>query len=422
MKKFKVPLVISLIACLIISVFIIGVWRMGWFQLPLPEEIPDREIGMDKAMKENIFKQMSETSQESQLVSINASGQKNYDWQSIEDLLRRESDSMEIADYVALLQVVESMTEVHTDGAVTTDFEAIGQLAQRGYQGAYLTPAMANTCILYKEWVEDVVVAPKTHILFGRRDTEEQKVIVEHLKQEMLKAAMLDGILMNDNEILQNRKRVSQHVPDINIIYEQGEYTDLYLIQIGDKIVKIHPFNNPDTAIGKARGTLKNSPLGETQQKSKSEELLALQRASNAYAIVATLAISEDRNIQMVICFDDTELEIRARAYDKYLYAKVKKEGKHPKYLNLTASDLKVQFTSDDQAQMAEYTKWWGDYQGQISYKNYKDELNDIYFDYVKDNPQFPRKELGRLTPAQIGELDKKIKDPNYMLDMGDAS
>ncbi|MCL1918728.1 MAG: hypothetical protein FWG14_10500 [Peptococcaceae bacterium] len=49
---------------------------------------------MDKAMKENIFKQMSETSQESQLVSINASGQKNYDWQSIEDLLRRGSDNI----------------------------------------------------------------------------------------------------------------------------------------------------------------------------------------------------------------------------------------------------------------------------------------------------------------------------------------
>ncbi|MCL1918723.1 MAG: hypothetical protein FWG14_10475 [Peptococcaceae bacterium] len=416
--KNKIALIVSIVVLFIFGGLIAVALGRGWFS-SLASEVSSIREEMDKTMNESILKQMSETPQdtsESQLVSINASGQKNYDWQSIEDLLRRGSDSIEITDYVALLQVVESMTEVHTDGAVTTDFEAIGQLAQRGYQGAYLTPAMANTCILYKEWVEDyVLVAPKTYALFHSRKTEEEKTLAEYLEQEMLKAVMLGGILMNDHEITQSKDRVSQHIPEVNIIYEQQEENNKhYLIQIGDKNIEIYPFRlRPDYTIDKARDTLS---LDDAQERDKNEELLALQREVDAYAIAAALAISEDRNIQLVICFEDTELEIRARAYDQYLYEKAKKEGKGPKYLNLTASNLKAQFISDDTAQTAEYTKWWGDYYGQISYKNYKRDLT-----YYTADTEFVGKIIEDLTPAQIRELDKKIKDPNYTLNMGDV-
>lgn|GEM_PF-1237506 len=425
MKNIKIPLIISLVTCcFIIGVLVIGVisvWKMGWFQLPLPEEIPDRRIGMEEDMKESIFKHMSETSQEAliPLVTIGEKGQKDYVWQTIEDLLHRQSEDMEIADYVALLQVVESMTAVDADGTVTMDFEAIGQILQRGYKGAYLTSTMANLCILYKEWVENyILLAPQTCTLFLRRETEEKKAFAEYLEQQMLKAAMLDGILMNDNEIIQSTDRVPQHIPEINIVYypvEEGRVDHHYLLQIGDKNVKISPLHRKPGhyAVEEVKNNIKSLSLNEMQKENKLKEFIMLQRIVDAYAVAAALSISEDCNIKLVICFKETELEIRARSYGGYMY----NEQGDPEYLNVTASDLKTQYPWDNQNPIDQYTMWWESHDGNMSYEKYKRDLRDV----LKNNPHFSNKQLEELTPTQISELDKKLKDPNYELNLGDV-
>jgi hypothetical protein len=423
MKNFKIPIIASVIACLIIGIFIVGIWKMGWFR-SAPEEpkSPVREIGLDKDMKEGIFKQMSERQQEAlaPFTTIDENGQKTYNWQNIEDLLHKASSDIEITDYVSLLQFVGEMTEAHADGTVTTDFEALGNLLQRGYEGACLTPVMANLCILYKEWVEDfVLVPPGTFVI-----TEEQKTLAEHLRQEMLIASMLDGVLMNDDEVLQGKNLKSQHSPEINIIYTQGEsqFDKHYLIQIGNRTVKIQPFlYNPSSYIYD-EATRNIESLDETAKKNKIEEYELLRQVIKAYAVGATTAISEDGNIRMVVCFFEAELEIRAHAYGSHIY-KYMDEPKDPSYLNITASDLKTQFFSNDSEQTKKYLIWW-QYNRQ-SYDNYKDVLDEILGEYETDHPEFIGKRIERLTPAQIIELDKKLraneKGEDYILDLGEV-
>ncbi|MCL1918070.1 MAG: hypothetical protein FWG14_07110 [Peptococcaceae bacterium] len=416
--------IFSLIIVFLLGSLIILAWKMGWFCPPISEEteeIPAREIGIDKDMEESIFKKMLENPQEppASLVTVNENDQNVYNGQAIEDLLHKGSENMEAEDYVILLQLVQGMTEAYADGTVVTDFEAIRQLILRGYNGAYLTPVMANLCTLYKAWVEDYVVAPQSSVIFSSRDTEEKKTLGEQLEQEMFKTSLLDAILMNDNEIYQNKNDNSQDIPEINIIYEPGEYglNDYHAIQIGNKAVRIYPFRNGlfSTINGVREKKLKDLPLDEAEKKRKNEELWELQVAVHAYATAATLAVSEECNIQMVACYNDTELEIRARAYGTDLYEKTGKT----EYQNVTGLDLKAQATSDDQDQMAQYKTWWGEYQQ--SYENYKTDLVKVLDKYKETHPKFIGTRLESLTPAQIRELGKKIKDPSYTPNLGDV-
>ncbi|MCL1918725.1 MAG: hypothetical protein FWG14_10485 [Peptococcaceae bacterium] len=368
-------------------------------------------------MEESIFKKMLENPQEppASLVTVNENGQNVYNGQAIEDLLHKGSENMEAEDYVILLQLVQGMTEAYADGTVATDFEAIRQLILRGYNGAYLTPVMANLCTLYKVWVEDYVVAPQSSVIFNRRQTEEQKTLGEQLEQEMFKTSLLDGILMNDNEIYQNKNANSQDTPEINILYEPGEYIfdDYHIVQIGNKAMKIYSFRNGaySTINGVREKKLKDLPLDEAEKKRKNEELWELQDIAYAYDLAATLAVSEECNIQMVSCINETELEIRARAYATDMHEEMGK----PEYQNVTGSDLKAQLAAGDQAQIDTYRTWWSKYRQ--SYENYKRDLRKVLSSYKG----FSSKLLEDLTPAQIGELDKKLKDPNYTLNLSDV-
>jgi hypothetical protein len=84
----------------------------------------------------------------------------------------------------------------------------------------------------------------------------------------------------------------------------------------------------------------------------------------------------------------------------------------------MTGADLKNQVMSGNPDKG--YTNWWQF--NQQSYDAYKDRLNEIYKQYQEANPESPNVRLERLTPEQIGELDKKLKDPNYTLDLGGGS
>jgi len=423
MKNLKVAIMISLIACLIIGILIIGVWKMGWVH-PSPEEAPDGRIEMDKNMKESIFNQMSENYQgdPAPFVTVNGNGQKIYDWQNIETLLHRSPEDMEIADYKSLFQIVQNMTAIQADDSVAIDFEAMGQLIQRGYKGAYLTSTMTNLCILYKEWVETfVLVSPQTSVLFLGSDTE-KKNLEEHFKQEMLKAAMLDGILMNDNEIIQSKNSVLQGAPEINIIYQEKDkkFDNHYLIQIGNKTIAVYPAQRTlSYTIDDLKLSIAKSPsLSATEKHSKFENAHILNRIVQAYRISSVLAVSDNFDMQIVACFDGTELEIRVHAYGADMY----KEKGDPEYLDLTASDLQVQYASGNMDQINEYLKWWGEQTRSSSYDDHKGALRKVCRNYFDNNPQILSKELEELTPAQIIELNKKLRDPDYELNLSNDS
>ncbi|MCL1918721.1 MAG: hypothetical protein FWG14_10465 [Peptococcaceae bacterium] len=126
-----------------------------------------------------------------------------------------------------------------------------------------------------------------------------------------------------------------------------------------------------------------------------------LSRVYDAYSVGGVTYTGKDGESRGIIVFDETDLEIRAHAY------------------GTTAAELKNQFYSGDPTQTAAYTEWWNNHeQGQKAYKNYRDELNEVYLDYLRNNPQVPNKGLERLTPAQINELDKKASDPNHELNL----
>ena len=50
----------------------------------------------------------------------------------------------------------------------------------------------------------------------------------------------------------------------------------------------------------------------------------------------------------------------------------------------------------------------------------YSNRLKRIFYDYQKGDAKFEKADLEDLTPDQIIELDKKLKDENYHLDLGD--
>jgi hypothetical protein len=107
-----------------------------------------------------------------------------------------------------------------------------------------------------------------------------------------------------------------------------------------------------------------------------------------------------------ITCFDNTELEIRARAF------------------GTTGITLKEQLVADTPTVMTnEYVDWWHSGAGKTEYVTYRRQLQDIYFDYRKSDDNFTKIEFEGLTPAQIILLDKKLKgstDP-LNLNLGDT-
>jgi hypothetical protein len=124
--------------------------------------------------------------------------------------------------------------------------------------------------------------------------------------------------------------------------------------------------------------------------------------------IVTVRQTSDGTKIQRTItCFDNTELEIRARAY------------------GTTGFTLKEQLMADTPTEMMNdyVNNWWSTEAGQDAYNIYKNRLMLIYDDYKEVDSGFKGKGLAHLTPAQIILLDEKLKgstDP-LNLNLGDT-
>jgi hypothetical protein len=65
-----------------------------------------------------------------------------------------------------------------------------------------------------------------------------------------------------------------------------------------------------------------------------------------------------------------------------------------------------------------DYVKWWQDLWDSHAYRAH---LNDVYLDYMITHHEFIGKTLEELTPDQINKLHEKVKNPDYILNLGEA-
>jgi len=126
---------------------------------------------------------------------------------------------------------------------------------------------------------------------------------------------------------------------------------------------------------------------------------MEMAKTSDAMTAGGLLTLSSDGTVKDAqIIFNDAELEIRARAFAKA----------NPNYKDVTASDLKLALAKKDSSLLTDYVDWWKDQErGGTDYADYKDELVEEY----KKSSEFDDKRFGSLTPSEIIELDKKLKD-----------
>jgi hypothetical protein len=313
---------------------------------------------------------------------------------------------MKIEDYVAALQIIHGMTQGDSVDTVKTDYKTMELFVQRGCDAGGLTLAMANICALYKEWVEDILVAPQSHIL-GVAHTKEESIILQwQLKEEMLKAAILYGFLMNDTAYFQG----------VRILPNMGG-SECHTILIGDQTVLINPFYSY-SGIGSSfihmRDIIISFAQNEEQLLSKIEESIQLEHLATAYAMGGILFVSNDCDIQMIIYFNGAELEMRAHAFSTYMHEVNNETKGDPKYQGITVSILKAQLQEDAPTElMNEYIKWWHNNAVRDYYLDYKRLLKYIYFNYRTNNAGYAKTEFEELTSDQIIELEKKRKDDN---------
>jgi hypothetical protein len=416
MKHIKYCFYVLFIACIISGSLLIAASCIKEKQPPVTKEPVIKGLDVDQDMKDSIFKLIAEGPNEAfyRLVSLDENGVQVYSWQDIGGLLQKKPEDMKVEDYVAALQVIHGMTQGNSVDTVKTDYKTMELFVQRGYDAGGLSLTMANICALYKEWVEDILVATQSHILSVTLLTEEAIILQEYLKEEMLKATILNGFLTND----------TTYIPEIRIQPQAGG-SEFYTIWIGDQLVMVNPFYS-SRAFYKSFSHMRDNIIlfaqSETQLIDKVEESVQLEHLATAYAMGGVLSVSKDCDIQMLICFNDAELEIRVHAFSMYMYEINHETKGDPKYLSVTVLELKSQLNEDMPTElMNEYIKWWHNSTAQDYYNDYRQRLEFIYFNYRKNTYKYSEINFSQLTQTQIIELEKKRKDDNYPLDLGDA-
>jgi len=228
---------------------------------------------------------------------------------------------------------------------------------------------------------------------------------------EMLKAGLLNGFLLGDSKMnIRKNSGIEINIQPENYIY--------HTVQIGDQNVKVYFFDQDLSS----RVVFEIKP---TLAASKNDELLELCRLTDAYGMSGVLIASEDATIDMIRCFNDAVLEIRARAYGTYMFETNEATKGDVQYLAISGAMLTSQLEADTPTElMNDYVAWYHTAAGKNGISGYGTKLQGIYDIYKGSNPEAARLfrgiSLSNLSPTQIIELDKKLKNENYPLDLGD--
>jgi hypothetical protein len=187
-------------------------------------------------------------------------------------------------------------------------------------------------------------------------------------------------------------------------------------VQFGDVSVTSSFFNSTNAdSISRIIYDIRALPIDDVEKQKKIDETAQLARLAKAYAMGGVKSVSEDYHIQLITCFNDTELEIRARAFCAYINNKTKEDSEYP---SITGSTLKSQIKADESTKlMNEFLDWYDNASKEILM--YRTLLEKVFVDYKEPrHGEFHGKIIESLTPAQIIELDKKLRDKDYPLDL----
>jgi hypothetical protein len=121
----------------------------------------------------------------------------------------------------------------------------------------------------------------------------------------------------------------------------------------------------------------------------------------DAYAIGGHVIDFPDGRKEFAIYFNNTELEIRARAFGEYINQGKKEDD--PEYQMITGERLK-----GDATLMEGYYDWYFNKQSKLD--DYINDLTPIFLEFEKTDSEYTGKRLENLTPSQIARLDDELK------------
>jgi hypothetical protein len=431
-KPTKITLSISAAVGFLIVLLFIGLFVANMSRGPISPARQD----LDPLLKDEIYRLLNnmvsdKTNEElNRLVTTEENSVRVYNWPAIDNLLLSSYENMTILDYVVLLQLVQNMNEVRSDGSLFVDCEALTEFVRRGRHQGFMTSTLSHICSLYKGWTENALGLPSSGVLFKNNLPQEDKILSDQLQLDMTKTAILDKLMTEDTDRRQSKLRgFTNKNPTILIL--PGDMDDWnhqpYIIQIGSTDIHVSPFTRaPQYNISNVISELEFALIEDTEKRSISQSeinrrvdrIKALdkwQRTVDALAIGSVLTVSADSTITMISCFNATELQIRVHCYNHYGLALASDQV-------ITAEQLKAEFDMglEEICLLGSYLDW---YKGnEVSIGDYRRQLIDIYGDYQKSHHDFIGVLLEELTPDQINKLvEKKEAGSTYSLDLGNA-
>lgn|GEM_PF-4902428 len=420
---------------------------------------------------DDILLRMDAASMASRLVieTMDANGNivKTYDWEKIGTIVGQQ-DITQLNDMqiLAVAMVMEKMTTVDKDGNVTTDWRAMTKLIElsygevnrfdtigipliAGYDVYQITPAAQAVFEKYREETDKKIEEWGYLLPFDQTDrlTPEEQTTVNALREEMLKVGMTQALTENYNTIVTSS-------PDIRITSETLSNGDIqYHLQVSRGIDPV-PVNSYSS---RADAKIRDANLSVIESLRREHEMgpdpwyaadmaetvttnvlsatvigtpvaIAIDAAwitgRKALDDVMTSAEVAQHNSKVDIAVKNYELSNVYEAYNMRGVTYTNLNGKSGGYVvpNMTELEIRARAygttgsellaNSNDPSQTKAYSGWFRSDKGNQAYEGYKLGLRDT----LKENPQFSNKQLEDLTPAEIGELDKKYNDATYDL------
>ena len=259
----------------------------------------------------------------------------------------------------------------------------------------------------------------------------EEKTQVEQIEEEMLKAAILDAVLVYGNYSLKYkgidllldpsiRSHMTKNSHSPEIFYK---HDDLLYIQLGRKDITFNPtYKNPLHLFVAVESQL-SEEIKKNRTKdnmTKYEDAMNLHLLVRAYSMRASMSVM-DNTIRIIACFNETEMQIRVHSYNYTCREGGCSRPANPNHQDVTLVELISQFSESkeqDTSLRDDYMVWWDD---EKDWMVYRDALNMVYHDYMIVHQEFIGTTLEQLTPLQINKLHEKVQNPDFVLYLGDV-
>ncbi len=422
-----------------------------------------------------------------EMTSTGPDGKLQYKWSKIEEMLGKKPEDMTAAEYTALLDIIDSMSTVDSNGNVVADTDALTRFIECGYscelesfvssdfvtttlQYNYsATPAFQTVCALYQLKVDRLMQQNGATFYNGDEDSATR----QYLCSEMFKSSLLMEMAFTCPKITQyqdmktitdtNMKTLSIHIVrdeankcykvdadgflndyvggitifDFNtnnqrrLHYNEAHianslYRDKgseFLEALGDEAVgfiidrgidaaKLSGWVGVPLEINKfAIDTAMRNVEIDMNNKKIDEQLrdMNLEEAFDAMKVGGSVTVYHDTVSFHNTYINERELQIALNAYNN-------KTGQNVSLSNLEAGFDGVVKDGKGSPTVQGYVNWYGD--NDMAMNDYRASLDRELRKYYEKNPDSPFYSIYDLSVDQINELDKKLDDPNYDLDL----